>query len=201
MNDPVAEWPRLSGAIVLDALNTVGGPRGDRTENERVAAPADLADWARGAEFLTPEDLRSLQQGLMTDGAVALARFRRFRDAAFDVFAAALAGQAASQEALAALSDAIASAKRASNLDQEGGQLRWRLNPADADPDRLTAALALEADRFMAGPDFARLRRCKRCSWMFLAPVRGRPRIWCSMALCGNRDKQARHAAQARANR
>lgn len=199
MIESASEWPRLSGATVLDALNTVGGPRGDRIENERVATPGDLADWARGAALLTPQDLTSLHQGLLADGAGALARFRRFRDAAFEVFDAALAGQAAPRDALAALSETIASAKRASNLDQEDGRLRWRLKPTDADPDRLTAALALEADRFMAGPDFARLRRCKRCSWMFLAPVRGRPRIWCSMALCGNRDKQARHAARARA--
>lgn len=200
MIDSVAQWPRLSGAPVLDALNTVGGPRGDRIENERLATPGDLADWARGAGILMREDLMCLQQGLAVDGADALARFRLFRDAAFKVFDAALAGQAAPQEALAALSQAIASAKAASRLGQKDGRLQWRLDRADADPDRLTAALALEADHFMAGPDFARLRRCRRCSWMFLASVRGRPRIWCSMALCGNRDKQARHAARARAD-
>jgi predicted RNA-binding Zn ribbon-like protein len=199
MSEHDSQWLRLSGAVVLDALNTVGGPLGDRIENELVATPGALEHWARQGELLTAADLTALQCGLQVDGAAALARFHRFRAALFEVFDATLAERAVSPEALYVLADAIASAKGASGLYQAGGRLAWRLHPADVDPDRLTAALALEADRFMAGPDLARLRRCKRCSWMFLAPVRGRPRIWCSMALCGNRDKQARHAARARA--
>ena len=198
MKQTASHWPRLAGAACLDALNTVGGPLGDRAENDLFASPAALAEWSIDAAVLPPADLAALKRGLELDGARALSRFRRFREAAFEVIDAAVNARDASPEALDALARTIAAAKQAASLDQKGGWPRWRLRPVEADSDRLTAALALEMDAFMAGADLGRVRRCRRCSWVFLAPLRGRPRIWCSMALCGNRDKQARHTARTR---
>jgi predicted RNA-binding Zn ribbon-like protein len=191
-------FPRLGGAPLLDALNTIGGPRGDRAEHELIGTPADLAAWAASADLFDPESLDALQRRLDQDGAPILARFRMFRAAAFSVLDAARTGAPPPNQALQALAQTIAAAKARARLDLVEGQVVW-MPGRDAAGELVTDQLALEADAFLAGPDLQRLRRCKRCSWLFLAPRRGRPRVWCSMELCGNRDKQARHQARLRA--
>lgn len=193
MINPTPHWPRLAGHPLLDALNTVGGPLGDRHEQELLTAPGDLVAWADEAGLFDPGRLAAFQNGLKTNGEAALDRFRQFRESAFAMFNAVCGPDDAPQEALIALADAIAQAKRRSVLALEDRHPVWRLSDPDRPAESLTDQLALMADAFLAGPDIGRLRRCRRCSWLFLAPTRGRPRIWCSMQICGNRDKQARH--------
>lgn len=54
--------------------------------------------------------------------------------------------------------------------------------------DLLPAALALAEDR-------DRIRRCgnPRCRWLFIDRSRMGNRVWCEMAVCGNRMKVGRH--------
>jgi predicted RNA-binding Zn ribbon-like protein len=198
MLQPADRFPKLAGAPLLDALNTIGGPHGDRAENELIKSPADLAAWAASADLFDPASLDALRRGLDRDGAPALARFRIFRAAAFAVLDAVRSGAPPPDKALQELARSIAAAKMRARLALVDGKAVWRPG-RDAPGEWVTDQLALDADAFLAGPDLQRLRRCKRCSWLFLAPTRGRPRVWCSMELCGNRDKQARHQARLRA--
>jgi len=63
---------------------------------------------------------------------------------------------------------------------------RWR------DPDAVTAVLAMHSiEGFFTLPR-ERLRSCPRC-WLFLDTSRGGKRRWCSMQVCGNREKVSRH--------
>ena len=198
MTDLTDPWPRLGGAPLLDALNTIGGPLGDRVDNELIRRTTDLADWAEGAGLFNQEALAALRRVRDADGEQALSRFRAFRAAAFSVLDAARAQTPPPQPGLQALSEIIAQAKGRARLTFEDGRLRWRRHGEARPADIVADQLALEADAFLHAPDVQRLRRCRRCSWLFLAPRRGRPRVWCSMALCGNRDKQARHQARLR---
>ena len=198
MTDWTDPWPRLGGAPLLDALNTIGGPLGDRADNERIRRPVDLTDWAKGAGVFDDGALEAVRGAPDADGEAALTRFRAFRSAAFSVLDAARAQTPAPQPELQALSEVIAQAKERAGLTFEDGRVRWRRYGEVRPADFVTDQLALEADAFLAGEEIERLRRCRRCSWLFLAPRRGRPRVWCSMALCGNRDKQARHQARLR---
>jgi len=45
--------------------------------------------------------------------------------------------------------------------------------------------------------DFTVGRNCQgpTCTMLFLDTTKGRARRWCSMAVCGNRAKQAKHRA------
>jgi len=45
----------------------------------------------------------------------------------------------------------------------------------------------------MAWPDRTRLRICGHCGWLFIDRSKNRSRIWCDMAVCGNRHKAAKH--------
>lgn len=57
----------------------------------------------------------------------------------------------------------------------------------------LEAATARSAVRLIAGPVPERLKICAHCGWLFLDLSKNRSRIWCDMAVCGNRAKASRH--------
>ena len=84
-------------------------------------------------------------------------------------------------------------------------ELAWRearLTPGGwVLPQRLdlpVLATARRAAEFLLSHRRSFVRACpgRGCGWLFLDPT-GRRR-WCSMATCGNREKQRRHAARAR---
>jgi len=68
--------------------------------------------------------------------------------------------------------------------------------------DRTSSVLecetALSALRLAADPPDGRLRICGHCGWLFLDRSKNRSRLWCDMAVCGNREKARRHYARNR---
>lgn len=57
--------------------------------------------------------------------------------------------------------------------------------------------------RLLSAEDFAYVKGCERpgCTLLFADHTRGHVRRWCSMALCGNRAKQAAHRQRLKAGR
>jgi len=66
---------------------------------------------------------------------------------------------------------------------------RWR------SPDSLLLPIAEAMARFVCEEDFTHVKTCEgpTCTLMFVDRTRGHARRWCSMAICGNRAKQAAH--------
>jgi predicted RNA-binding Zn ribbon-like protein len=71
---------------------------------------------------------------------------------------------------------------------------RWRT------PDSLLLPIAETLARFVSTEDFSDVRACEgpSCTLLFVDHTRGKARRWCSMAICGNRAKQAAHRERAR---
>ena len=74
-------------------------------------------------------------------------------------------------------------------------QLAWASNRRWRSPDALLIPVAEAIARLVTKEDFADIKACQghKCSMMFVDQTRGRARRWCSMAICGNRAKQAAH--------
>jgi len=72
---------------------------------------------------------------------------------------------------------------------------RWR------HPDALLLPLGEAMAQFVCTEDFSHVKACEgpACTLLFADHTRGHARRWCSMALCGNRAKQAAHRERARA--
>ena len=70
-------------------------------------------------------------------------------------------------------------------------------------PDSLLLPIAEAMARLVATEDFAHVKACEgpTCTLLFADHTRGHARRWCSMALCGNRAKQAAHRARLREQR
>ena len=66
---------------------------------------------------------------------------------------------------------------------------RWR------SPDSLLLPIGEALAKFVCEENFARVKACKghSCTLVFADHTRSRARRWCSMAICGNRAKQAAH--------
>lgn len=62
-----------------------------------------------------------------------------------------------------------------------------------ASPLAFEAALALSALSLLPETQSRRIRICGNCGWLFLDASRNASRVWCDMAVCGNRQKAKRH--------
>ncbi|MGJ3231576.1 MAG: CGNR zinc finger domain-containing protein [Oceanicaulis sp.] len=180
-------WSDVGGAPILDFVNTAGGA-GEARDAERLTGHAAVLDWGVWAGLLSRNE------------AVAGAGFSRTRllarrEALHAVLCAHAAGAPAPEAAVDVVSGWIVEARGRALLKRSKAGYVWRADGA-AGGLLLSDRLALEAERLLTGGDMARLRRCERCSWLFLSGGRGRPRRWCSMATCGNREKAARHYAR-----
>jgi predicted RNA-binding Zn ribbon-like protein len=62
-----------------------------------------------------------------------------------------------------------------------------------ATPIAFEAALAVSALSLLPADRLSRIRICGNCCWLFLDLSRNSSRLWCDMAVCGNRQKAKRH--------
>ena len=65
-------------------------------------------------------------------------------------------------------------------------------------PESLLLPIGEAMAKFVCEEDFASVRACEghNCTLVFADHTRGRARRWCSMAVCGNRAKQAAHRSR-----
>ena len=73
---------------------------------------------------------------------------------------------------------------------------RWRT------PEALLLPIGEALARLVSDVDFRDIKACEgqACTLLFVDHTRGRRRRWCSMAVCGNRAKQAAHRDRARSH-
>jgi predicted RNA-binding Zn ribbon-like protein len=74
---------------------------------------------------------------------------------------------------------------------------RWKT------PDSLLLPFAEAMADLVCAEDFSNVKACEgsTCTLLFADHTRGHARRWCSMAICGNRAKQAAHRQRSRTNR
>ena len=74
---------------------------------------------------------------------------------------------------------------------------KWR------SPEALLFPIAEAIAHFVCSDDFIRLKACEgpACTLFFADQTRSRSRRWCSMAICGNRAKQAAHRHRLKVSR
>jgi predicted RNA-binding Zn ribbon-like protein len=71
------------------------------------------------------------------------------------------------------------------------------------DPGALLLAVAEALAQLVCVEDFSHVKACEgpTCTLLFADHTRGHARRWCSMAICGNRAKQAAHRQRLKAQR
>jgi predicted RNA-binding Zn ribbon-like protein len=90
--------------------------------------------------------------------------------------------------------EGVDAASRALDAASRRARLRvgFRRGALTFESDESVLAAVAEA---MADGSWARLKACRAddCKWAFIDTARNRTRIWCDMAVCGNREKARRY--------
>ena len=184
----------------LDFLNSIATPVD--TPVDWISDGAGFLNWLQQAELVPADALKSIRASASPgelDAVADQARklrewFRGFvRKHKGQPLSAADLSQLATLNRLLERDDAFNRiAASPGNPDQplQLRQLRrWRT------PDSLLFPIAEVLAELVCSEDFAQVKACEgsACTLLFADHTRGHARRWCSMALCGNRAKQAAH--------
>jgi predicted RNA-binding Zn ribbon-like protein len=90
-----------------------------------------------------------------------------------------------------------------SRAGSAGGPFRLQMARRWRTPEALLLPIGEALAQLVCTEDFANVKACEgpACTLLFADHTRGRARRWCSMALCGNRAKQAAHRHRAKVRR
>jgi hypothetical protein len=200
----------------LDFLNSMAVPVD--TKVEWLASGEDLLTWIKLAGLVPDEVLNAFRRRALPGELDAIAAQARALRDWFKPFVNRHMGRPIGPNALRQL-------ERLNQLlarDEEIGQivvrgrshgqghdhgpektgtsgLVWRRQRRWKSPESLLFPLARSLADLVATEDFTYVKACEgpECTLLFVDRTRGRERRWCSMAVCGNRAKQAAHRKRA----
>lgn len=177
------------GALVFDTANTVVH-RGDvRRTFDRFDDPVEIARFASAASRFRSDELGG--RALHVSDPVSIApRVLKMRESADRLFRAAALNGAFEAGHLAGFLRACAA-----GLEGAIGRIGASDRPfAEASvPIEFEVALGISALSLLAGGAAKKVKICPNCNWLFLDRSRNASRVWCDMAVCGNRSKAKRH--------
>jgi predicted RNA-binding Zn ribbon-like protein len=203
----------VADAPALDFINSRAMPSGEIVD--WLQSGADFLAWLEQAKLVPAQVIAHMRAEARPAEIDAVARQARqlrdwFRDFVVAHMGRPLTAKAASEShpALAPLQQILARdslfyeivPRRSGRRDPHQGAFDWRLTRRWDDPGTLLLPLAAAMGEFVCSADFSRVKPCEgsQCMILFLDQTRSGARRWCSMALCGNRAKQAAHRARAK---
>jgi predicted RNA-binding Zn ribbon-like protein len=199
----------IGGAPALDFLNSIATPVD--VPVEWIASGQDLVAWLSEANLVPRDVLVSLRRAALPGELDAIAAQARALREWFRGFVDEHRGRPLRPDALKALTPL----NRVLERDQAYGQVvkredgedramgvafAWRPLRRWQSPDTLLLPIANAMAELVCNEDFSHIKGCEgaTCTLFFLDRGRGRARRWCSMAVCGNRAKQAAHRERER---
>jgi predicted RNA-binding Zn ribbon-like protein len=158
------------GALALDLVNTAVRRSDPARAFDRLASAGDAVQFAEAAASFREDELGGGFQ-FSPAGAMEFSKLLDLREKIYASFAPAPLNPA---KRLSALSSLLGASERAL---------------ADTESNSLLCHAVLSWMRLNAPDKRARLRACPNCEWLFIDKSRNGSRIWCDMAVCGNRQK------------
>ncbi|WP_447763496.1 CGNR zinc finger domain-containing protein [Sphingopyxis panaciterrae] len=196
----------VADAPGLDFLNSIATP--NDMEVEWLDSGEGLLRWLADAEMVDETVLEDFRRNALPGELDAIAAQARGLREWFRDFVARNQGTALKVEDFTLLDPInrilardeqylqIAAEEGDSGLRLERRR-RWRSSEA------LLLPIAEAMAEVIGGQDFRKILNCEghSCTLVFLDSPRGPARRWCSMAVCGNRAKQAAHRDRTTASR
>ena len=198
----------LADSPALDFLNSVAVPTD--TQVEWLGSGEDLLNWLREAGMVDPQVLRELGEAAGPGELDAVAAQARALREWFRAFVRQHQGARLTRKSFKELEalnrllardeafEQIEIGDKASTSGDEPSELVWVRRRRWRSADSLLLPIAQSMAELLATADFTHVKACEgpACTLMFLDTTRGRIRRWCSMAVCGNRAKQAAHRSK-----
>jgi len=194
----------IADAPGLDFLNSVATPVD--TPIDWIPDGEGLLDWLGQAKFVPEEVLRDMRSRALpgeldkvADQARSLREwFRGFvRQHKGRPLASGALGELEPLNRLLERDDSFGRIELADGALHLHSARRWRT------PESLLLPIGEALAKLVTGENFTYVKACEgpSCTLLFADHTRGHARRWCSMAMCGNRAKQAAHRERAKAHR
>ena len=198
----------VADALGLDFLNSIATPVD--TPIDWIDSGEGLLSWLEQAGLVPADVLRNIRSQALPGELDKVADQARHLREWFRGFVRAHKGRPLTAKSLAELEplnrllerdDAFSRIAVAAKGEKPALQLqksrRWRT------PEALLAPIGETLAQFVCTEDFVDVKACEGhlCTMYFADHTRGRARRWCTMALCGNRAKQAAHRERLKAKR
>jgi len=209
MTGPLSPPIFLADSIALDFLNSIATPVD--VPVEWLGTGADFLEWLNRANLVSTEVTSALRRSSLPGELDAIAAQARALREWFRDFVGEHRGRHLRPVALEQLGplnrvlerdeqySEIVKAPRSTGRSGRQplslrAQRRWR------SADTLLIPIARAMADLVCNEDFAHIKVCEgaACTLLFLDRTHGRARRWCSMAVCGNRAKQAAHRIRRR---
>jgi predicted RNA-binding Zn ribbon-like protein len=214
MTDPRPAPMFFADAHGLDFLNSVAAPWG--SEIEWLGNGHDLLAWLEQAGLVPADVAKAMRADAIPGELDAVAAQARALREWFRGFVLAHAGRPIKPKALAELgplsrllerddaygaivaSETLAHTRVVQGAHEHAPSLHWRWRRRWRTPDTLLSPIAQAMADLVCDADFTLVRNCEgpTCTMLFLDTTKGHARRWCSMAVCGNRAKQAAHRSR-----
>jgi predicted RNA-binding Zn ribbon-like protein len=195
----------IGGNLALDFVNTLDD-RPSGQPKELLTNFYEVARFGEDAGILTGADVDRFYINIHLDpdeAGDAVRRAIHLREAMYAVFSALMKKQIVPQDALDTLNVSIRDSAQHTRLvqgemPQNRGRCELRYNAMTSRYSAMLWPIARAAADLLTSSDMALLRACssETCQWLFLDTSKNRQRRWCSMKLCGNREKVRRFYAK-----
>jgi len=191
----------VADSLGLDFLNSIATP---------VDTPVDwiddgdgLIDWLAQARLVAVDELDAMKARALPGELDKVADQARALREWFRGFVVEHAGRPLSVKALQELGPLNSLLARDDSFRQiarrqgAGGLALQRMRHWRS-PESLLLPIGEALAKFVCDEDFSHVKACEghNCTMLFADHTRRRARRWCSMAICGNRAKQAAHRSR-----
>jgi predicted RNA-binding Zn ribbon-like protein len=184
------------GTLALDTTNTVVHRFDPQRRFDRFEDTAEIARFAAAASVFRRHEIgRPLT---VADAGRVAPTVRALREATDALFRGPASGEPLQAPRLARFLRDCATA-----IEADEGLLATAEAPFGPSPAPLAfeAALAVSALSLLDTANLRRLKICPNCNWLFLDRSRNSSRLWCDMAVCGNRAKARQHYSRQKLQR
>jgi predicted RNA-binding Zn ribbon-like protein len=196
----------------LDFLNSIATPVDKPIEF--IGTGEDFLQWLQSAGLVPAEVLSSLRDNAVPGELDAVASEARALREWFRGFVDKHRGKRLPRNALKKLEPLNQVLARDNEFGQIVGRdhrddhdppsdLKWEVQRRWRSPEVLLIPIAKAMAELVCSEDFSAIKACEghACTLFFLDRTRARARRWCSMAVCGNRAKQAAHRKKTKRKR
>jgi predicted RNA-binding Zn ribbon-like protein len=203
----ILKLPLLGDRPCLDFINTLDWRLRPEKRQDSLITYSDLLAFALRTNLISSAHYSSLYDRALENPSAAertIIDARAFRDALTSFVDEITAQQdhpetaQVSAECLAIIDAARRKAHESESLTWLKGHLQLFIKPEDEGLDFPWLALVRDAEDLLYSSLASKVRICaaEGCGWAFIDLSKNGKRRWCSMQLCGNREKAARFKAK-----
>ena len=190
----------VGGWICLDFANTATA-RDEalrRLRREYLPTYGQLVAWSRHAGLLAEVETKALLKTAACHPALAAAVLDcaiALRETIYRIFTAIAQAREPDSRDLATTNAVLHAALSRLQVIPSAGGFQWAWVEGEGDLDRMLWPIVRSAADLLISADLRRVRQCagEGCDWLFVDTSKNQSRRWCSMNMCGSRDKARRY--------